>query len=384
MNFDLTDEQRMWRESVHAFVAKTVKPAAQRVDEEAVFNWDAVRKMGPMGLLGLNVQEEYGGAGVDAISAAIAIEEIGWGCGSTGLSIAAHNGLGCGSVSLFGTVDQKSRFLPAVVDGKGKLAALALTEPGAGSDLQGGVRTKATRQGDEWILDGSKAWCTNAGISEFIVTLARTDSAEGSHSLSMFIVPADTHGLHVGPQEKKMGLKGSPTHSITYEGVRVPYQNLLGKLNSGLQQALAVLDGGRIGIGALSVGLAQAAFEEAIRYAQERQAFGRALAGFQAIQWMLADAATEIAAARMMVYHAAWLKDQNRPFSKQAAMGKLFASEVGERVSRNAIQIHGGYGYSREYPVERIYRDARLMTIGEGTSEMQRMVIARHVLHEEY
>ncbi len=384
MNFDLTDEQRMWREAVHAFVAKTVKPAAQRVDEEAVFNWDAVRKMGPLGLLGLNVPEEYGGAGVDAISAAIAIEEIGWGCGSTGLSIAAHNGLGCGSVSLFGTDDQKSRFLPPVVDGKGKLAALALTEPGAGSDLQGGVRTKATRQGDEWILNGSKAWCTNASISEFIVTLARTDPAEGSHSLSMFIVPADTPGLHVGPPEKKMGLKGSPTHSITYEGVRVPYQNLLGKLNSGLQQALAVLDGGRIGIGALSVGLAQAAFEEAIRYAQERQAFGQALAGFQAIQWMLADAATEIAAARMMVYHAAWLKDQNRPFSKQAAMGKLFASEVGERVSRNAIQIHGGYGYSREYPVERIYRDARLMTIGEGTSEMQRMVIARHVLHEEY
>lgn len=384
MNFDLTDEQRMWREAVHAFVAKTVKPAAQHVDEEAVFNWEAVRKMGPLGLLGLNVPEEYGGAGVDAISAAIAIEEIGWGCGSTGLSIAAHNGLGCGSVSLFGSVDQKGRFLPPVVDGKGKLAALALTEPGAGSDLQGGVRTKATRQGDEWILNGSKAWCTNAGIAEFIVTLARTDPAEGSHSLSMFIVPADTPGLHVGPQEKKMGLKGSPTHSITYEGVRVPYGNLLGKLNSGLQQALAVLDGGRIGIGALSVGLAQAAFEEAIRYAQERQAFGQALAGFQAIQWMLADAATEIAAARMMVYHAAWLKDQNRPYSKQAAMGKLFASEVGERVSRNAIQIHGGYGYSREYPVERIYRDARLMTIGEGTSEMQRMVIARHVLHEEY
>ncbi len=384
MNFDLTDEQRMWREAVHAFVAKTVKPAAQRVDEEAVFNWDAVRKMGPLGLLGLNVPEEYGGAGVDAISAAIAIEEIGWGCGSTGLSIAAHNGLGCGSVSLFGTVDQKRSFLPPVVDGKGKLAALALTEPGVGSDLQGGVRTKATRQGDEWILNGSKAWCTNAGISDFIVTLARTDPAEGSHSLSMFIVPANTPGLHVGPQEKKMGLKGSPTHSITYEEVRVPYRNLLGKLNSGLQQALAVLDGGRIGIGALSVGLAQAAFEEAIRYAQERQAFGRALAGFQAIQWMLADAATEIAAARMMVYHAAWLKEQNRPFSKQAAMGKLFASEVGERVSRNAIQIHGGYGYSREYPVERIYRDARLMTIGEGTSEMQRMVIARHVLHEEY
>jgi alkylation response protein AidB-like acyl-CoA dehydrogenase len=270
------------------------------------------------------------------------------------------------------------------VDGKGKLAALGLTEPGAGSDLQGGVRTRAIRQQDEWVLNGSKAWCTNAGISDFIVTLARTDPAEGTHSLSLIIVPTDTPGLHIGPQEKKMGLKGSPTHAVTYEDVRVPNENLLGKFNHGLQQALAVLDGGRIGIGALSVGLAQAAFEEAVRYAQERQAFGQALAGFQAIQWMLADAATEIAAARMMIYHAAWLKSQNRPFSKQAAMGKLFASEVGERVSRNAIQIHGGYGYSREYPVERIYRDARLMTIGEGTSEMQRLVIARHVLHEEY
>ncbi|OGO27038.1 MAG: acyl-CoA dehydrogenase [Chloroflexi bacterium RBG_16_54_18] len=384
MNFDLTDEQRMWREAVHAFVAKEVKPAAQRVDEEAFFNWEAVRKMGPLGLLGLNVPEEYGGAGVDALSAAIAIEEIGWGCGSTGLSIAAHNGLGCGSVTLFGTADQMSHFLPPVVDGKGKLAALALTEPGAGSDLQGGVRTRAIRKGDEWILTGSKAWCTNAGISDFIVTLARTDLAEGSHSFSLIIIPSGTQGLHIGPPEKKMGLKGSPTHAITYEDVRVPYQNLLGKLNSGLQQALAVLDGGRIGIGALSIGLAQAAFEEAVRYAQERQAFGQALAGFQAIQWMLADAATEIAAARLMVYHAAWLKSQGRPFSKQAAMGKLFASEVGERVSRNAIQIHGGYGYSREYPVERLYRDARLMTIGEGTSEMQRLVIARHVLHEEY
>lgn len=384
MNFDLTEEQRMWRDSVHAFVAKEVKPAARRVDEEAEFNWEAVRKMGPMGLLGLNVPEEFGGAGVDALSAAIAIEEIGWACGSTGLSIAAHNGLGCGSVALFGTDEQKSRFLPPVVRGNGRLAALALTEPGAGSDLQGGVHTRASRQGEEWILNGSKAWCTNAGISEFIVTLARTDPGGGSHSLSLIIVPAGLPGLEIGPPEKKMGLKGSPTNAITYENVRVPYDNLLGKLHHGLQQALSVLDGGRIGIGALSVGLAQAAFEEAVRYAQERQAFGQPLAGFQAIQWMLADAATEIAAARMMVSHAAWLKSHNRPFSKEAAMGKLFASEVGERVSRNAIQIHGGYGYSRDYPVERIYRDARLMTIGEGTSEMQRLVIARHVLHEEY
>lgn len=383
MDFDLSDEQRMWRETVHAFVEKEVKPEAQRVDEEATLNWNAIRKLGSLGLLGLNVPEEYGGTGVDTISAAIAIEEIGWGCGSTGLSVCAHNGLGCGSVAMFGTDEQKSRFLPPVVDGKGKLAALALTEPGAGSDLQGGVLTRAVRVGDEWILNGSKAWCTNGGEAEFIVTLVRTDPSPGSHSLSMIIVPSDTPGLMIGPPEKKMGLKGSPTHAISYQDVRVPYEYLLGQLNRGLHQALAVLDGGRIGIGALSVGLAQAAFEEARRYARERHAFGQPLAEFQAIQWMLADAATEIAAARMMVYHAAWLKSQNRPFSKQAAMAKLMASEVGERVSRNAIQIHGGYGYSREYPVERIYRDARLMTIGEGTSEMQRMVIARLLLREE-
>jgi len=380
MNFDLTEEQRMWQEVVHDFVAREVKPKAREVDEEARFNWEATRKMGPLGLLGLNIPEDYGGAGVDAISSAIAIEELGWGCGSTALAIAAHNGLGTAPIVLFGSEDQKQRLLPGVASGQGKLTALALTEPDAGSDLKGGVRTHAERQGDEWVVNGAKMWCTNASIADYIVTLLRTDPRGGSHSLSLIVVPTEAKGLHIGPAEKKMGLKGSPTHAVTYQDVHVPVENLIGEEGQGLTYTLSVLDGGRIGIGALSVGLAQAAFEEAVRYAKERETFGKPIANHQAIQWMLAEAATEIQTARLMVYYAAWLKSLGRPFNKEAAMAKMFATEMAERVCRNAIQIHGGYGYSREYPVERIYRDARLMTIGEGTSEIQRLVIARHVL----
>jgi alkylation response protein AidB-like acyl-CoA dehydrogenase len=380
MNFDLTEEQRMWKEAVHDFVTREVKPSAQKVDEESQFNWQATRKMGPIGLLGLNIPEEYGGAGVDAISAAIAIEELGWGCGSTALSISAHNGLGCAPVSLFGGTDLKKRFLPPVASGEGKLAALALTEPDAGSDLQGGVRTRAELVAGEWIINGTKMWCTNASIADFIVTLVRTDPNGGSRSLSLFVVPTDIPGLHIGPAEKKMGLKGSPTHPVTYLDTRVPENFLLGEVGQGLHQTLTVLDWGRVGIAALSVGLAQAAFEEAVLYANERQTFGVPLSHHQAIQWMLADAATQIQTARLMVYYAAWLKDLGRPFSIEASMAKLNATEMSEQVCRDAIQILGGYGYSREFPVERIYRDTRLMTIGEGTSEIQRMVIARKVL----
>ncbi len=382
MDFDLNDEQKMWRATVHDFVARQVKPNAHEVDETAEFNWPAVRKMGPLGLLGLNIPEQYGGAGVDAISAAIAIEEIGWGCGSTALAIAAHNGLGTSPIVLFGTDEQKLQFLPPVASGQGRLASLALTEPGAGSDIQGGVRTHAEQVGDVWLINGSKAWCTNASIADYIITLVRTDPSGGPHSLSMIVVPTSAPGLFISPAEKKMGLKGSPTNAVTYEDVRVPYANLLGPIGCGLQQTLATLDGGRIGIGALSIGLAQSAMEDAIRYAKQRQTFGRPIAEHQAIQWMLADAATEIHAARLMIYNAAWLKQLKRPFTKEASMAKLFATEMAERVCRNAIQVHGGYGYSREYPVELTYRDARLMTIGEGTSEVQRMVIARRLLAE--
>lgn len=382
MDFDLNEEQRMWRDAVHDFVAKEVKPKAREVDEKAEFNWTATKKMGPMGLLGLNISEEYGGTGVDAISAAIAIEELGWGCGSTALSIAAHNGLGCAPIANWGSDELKEQFLTKSASGEGKLAALALTEPDAGSDLKGGVKTKAEKDGDEWVINGTKMWCTNASIGDFIVTLVRTDPADGSNSLSLIVVPTDSTGLHIGPAEKKMGLKGSPTHAVTYENVRVPLSYVVGEEGKGLQYTLATLDGGRISIGALSTGLAQAAYEAAIEYAKQREAFGNPIASYQAIQWMIADAATEIEAARLMVYKAAYLKMHGRPFGKAAAMAKLFATEMAERVCRNAIQIHGGYGYSAEYPVELIYRDARLMTIGEGTSEIQRMVISRFALNE--
>ena len=383
MDFDLNEEQRMWQKAVHDFVAAQVRPKAREVDETSEFNWPAVRKMGPLGLLGMTVPEEYGGSGVDAISMAIAIEELGWGCGSTALAIAAHNGLGCAPIANFGTQEQKKKFLPGVTSGNNGLAALALTEPGAGSDLQGGVRTKAEKAGAEWVINGSKAWITNASIADYIITLVRSDPRGGSHSLSMIIVPTDTPGLTIHPPEKKMGLNGSQTNALTYENVRVPLSYLLGEEGHGLRQTLATLDGGRISIGALAVGLAQAAFERARDYARERQAFGKPIAEQQAIQWMMADAATEINAARLSVRYAAWLKQEGRPFGKEAAMGKLYATEMAERVCRNAIQIHGSYGYSREYEVERIYRDARLMTIGEGTSEIQRLIIARHVLAQE-
>jgi alkylation response protein AidB-like acyl-CoA dehydrogenase len=380
MHFDFSDEQKIWQKTVHNFIATEVKPKAREVDETGEFNWPAVRKMGPLGLLGLLVPEEHGGSNVDPLSAAIAIEELGWGCGSTALAIAAHNGLGCAPIVNHGTLSQKTKFLEPVVTGKGRLAALALTEPGAGSDLQGGIITKAVKSGNEWVINGAKMWITNASIADYIITLVRTDPSNGSHSLSMLIVPTDTPGLIIHPPEKKMGLHGSLTHALTYDNVCIPLDYLLGEEGHGLSQTLQTLDGGRISIGALCIGLAQAAFESAIKYSRERETFGKPIASQQAIQWMLADAATEIEAARLLVYRAAWLKQENRPFSKQAAMAKLFASETAERVARNAIQIHGGYGYSREYDVERIYRDTRLMTIGEGTSEIQRLVIARHIL----
>jgi alkylation response protein AidB-like acyl-CoA dehydrogenase len=262
-------------------------------------------------------------------------------------------------------------------------AALALTEPGTGSDLVGGVKTRAELEGDQWVINGNKAWITNASVASLIVTLCRTDPAGGSRSLSLIVVPTKTPGLHIHPEEKKMGVRASPASALTYENVRVPKDYVLGEVGRGLYQTLEVLDGGRIGIAAISLGLAQAALQEAIGYAKERETFGVPLAEHQAIQWMIADAATQIEAARLLIYQAAWLKDCGKPFSKEASIAKLFASEMAEQVCRDAIQIHGAYGYSSEFPVERIYRDARLMTIGEGTSEIQRKVIAKRVISQE-
>ena len=383
MNFELTDEQRMWRNAVHEFCAVIVKPKAAEYDERAEIHQEAFEKMAALGLLGMTIPESHGGAGVDAISGAIAIEELGWADGGTALSVAAHNSLGCAPIANYGNEEQKQRWLPGLAMGDPGLGALALTEPGAGSDLVGGIQTRAELDGGEWVINGNKAWITNASSDSLIITLCRTDPEGGSGSLSLIVVPADASGLHIHPPEKKMGVRASPTHALTYENVRVPEDQLLGKPGDGLVQTLNTLDGGRIGIGALSVGLAQAAHEEAIRYAKERETFGKPIAEHQAIQWMIADAEMQIEAGRLLIYKAAWLKEKGEFYNREAAVGKLFATEMAEDVARNAIQILGSYGYSSEYPVERIYRDARLMTIGEGTSEVQRMVIARRVLGKE-
>ncbi|MEE8121103.1 MAG: acyl-CoA dehydrogenase family protein [Anaerolineales bacterium] len=383
MNFELTDEQRMWRSAVHEFCAEIVKPKAAEYDERAEIHQQAFEKMAALGLLGMNVPEAYGGAGVDAISGAIAIEEFGWADGGTALSVAAHNSLGCAPIANYGTKEQKQRWLPGLAKGNPGLGALALTEPGAGSDLVGGIQTRAELDNGEWVINGNKAWITNASSASLIITLCRTDPEGGSGSLSLIVIPADISGLHIHPPEKKMGVRASPTHALTYENVRVPEDHLLGNVGEGLYQTLNTLDGGRIGIGALSVGLARAAHEEAIRYAKERESFGKPIAERQAIQWMIADAEVQIEASRLLIYKAAWLKEKGEFYNREAAVGKLFATEMAEDVARNAIQILGSYGYSSEYPVERIYRDARLMTIGEGTSEVQRMVIARRVLGKE-
>lgn len=381
MDFELTQEQKMYQRAVHDFCAAEVKPYAAEAEASGELRWEAIRKMPQLGLTALQVPEEYGGAGLDTLSAALAIEELGWACGSTALSVAAHNGLCCSPLVSWGSPAQKERYLPRLISGEA-LGSLALTEPGAGSDLAGGVQTAAVKEGDSWIIDGSKAWITNPRYAPVIVTLVRTDKQAGTRGFSMLLVEPGTDGLTIHPPEKKMGLNASPTQMLSFDSVRVPLDALLGEEGRGFQQTMQTLDGGRIGIGALCLGLARAAFEESVNYARQRRAFGKAIAEHQAIQWMIADAATEIDAARLMVYRAAWLKDQGRDFSKQAAMAKLLASEVAERVCRNAIQIHGSYGYSREFPVERIYRDQRLMTIGEGTSEIQRLVIARSVLRE--
>lgn len=379
MDFELSKEQREFQRVVHDFVAREVKPVAKHVDETSEFNWDAVRKMGPLGMLGLQVPEVYGGAELDTVCATLAIEELGWACGSTALAVSAHNCLGQGPLVDFASEALKQAWLPRLATGKGRLGCLALTEPGAGSDLQGGVRTTAVKAGDEWAVNGTKMWATNAGIADTIIVLCRTDSAGGSRSLSQILVPTSTAGVIIGSPEKKMGLNGSPTYAVTFDNARVPVGNLIGEEGRGLQQTLSTLSKGRVSIGALALGLGQAAYEASVAYAKQRRTFGQPLAHHQAIQFMVADAATELQAARLMLYWAAWLKDSGKHFATAAGMAKLFATEVSERVCRNAIQIHGGYGYSREFEVERMYRDTRLMSIGEGTSEIQRMLIARAI-----
>ena len=379
MNFDLTQEQQMIKEMVRDFSKNEIAPYAQEIDATGRFPMETFLKMGALGLMGIPISKDYGGSGGDTVSYAIAVEEIGRACGSTGLSYAAAVSLGACPIYYFGTEQQKQEHLVPLASGK-SLGAFGLTEPNAGSDA-GATQTRAVLKGDEYIINGTKCWITNAGYARTVTITAVTGKdANNKNIISAIIVPTNTPGFTILSNYKKMGLNGSNTSELILEDVRVPKKNLLGDAVKGFGQFLYTLDGGRISIAALSVGIAQAAFDAALKYSKERMQFGKTLSSFQAIQFKLADMAMEIEAARNMVYKAAWLKDNHRPFRKEAAYAKLFASEMAVRASNQAIQIHGGCGYMKDFPVERYLRDAKLMEIGEGTSEIQRIVISRQLL----
>ncbi|WP_416654210.1 acyl-CoA dehydrogenase family protein [Bacillus amyloliquefaciens] len=379
MNFQLTKEQQLVREMVRDFAKNEIAPKAHEVDQSAVFPVDTFKKIGELGLLGIPFPEEYGGAGGDTISYAIAVEEIGKACGSTGLSYAAAVSLGASPLYYFGTEQQKQEHLTPLASGKA-LGSFGLTEPNAGSDA-GGTQTKAEKQGDDYVINGEKCWITNANYARTVIVTAVTGkNSAGKPIISALIVPTDTPGFTITNPYDKMGVRGSDTAELVLEDVRVPADNLLGDPEKGFKQFLYTLDGGRISIAALAVGIAQGALEASLSYAKERKQFGSPISSFQAIQFKLADMAMEIDLARQMVLKAAWLKDQNLPFTKEAAFAKLYASEMAVRTCLQAIQIHGGSGYMKECGVERMLRDAKLMEIGEGTSEIQRMVIARQLL----
>lgn len=379
MDFQLSEEHRAIRDLVRDFADKEIAPRAAEIDKRDEFPADILEKMATQGLLGLPYPEQYGGGGADTLSQALAVEEISRASGSVGLTYAAHLSLGCGPIYLFGTEAQKKEWLVPLAKGE-SLGALALTESKGGSDLAGSVATTAVLKGNEWIINGSKMYVTSGAVARSINTLCITDKSQGHRGLSMILVPRDAPGLVIGKNEEKMGLHGSLTTQVFFEDCCVPKENLLGKAGEGFRQAMMTLDGGRIGIGAMALGLGRAALEASIKYAQERNAFGKPIADFQAIQWMIADSSTELEAARLMVAQAACLKDNQQKFSHEAAMAKLFASEAADRACWKAIQIHGGAGYLRDFPVERFYRDNRLTLIGEGTSEILRMVIARNIL----
>ena len=378
MNFELTSEQQMIKDMVRDFAENEIKPKADEIDRTAKFPEEIFKKMGELGILGIPFPEEYGGSGGDTVSYAIAVEEIGRACGSTGLSYAAAVSLGASPLYYFGTEEQKQEFLTPLAKGEA-LGAFGLTEPNAGSDA-GGTRTKAVEDGDDFVINGEKCFITNASYSRTIIVTAVTGKRDdGKNIISAIIVPTDTPGLTIRNNYEKFGNRGSDTCEIILEDVRVPKANLLGDPKKGFSQFLYTLDGGRISIAALSVGIAQAAYESALNYAKERKQFGKPISKFQATQFKLADMAMEIELARNMVLKSAWLKDHNKPFTKESAYAKLFASEMAFRTCNQAIQIHGGYGLMREYEVERYLRDVKLMEIGEGTSEIQRLVIARQL-----
>jgi alkylation response protein AidB-like acyl-CoA dehydrogenase len=383
MDLDLSPEHELLRQTVRDFMVKEVAPVVDEHERARRFPTEIVRRLGEMGWLGIPYPEDEGGAGLDTLAYAIAIEEIGRVWGSLGLIVAAHTSLGCGPLHLAGSPEQKERFLVPMASGT-VLGGYGLTEPGAGSDA-GGTRTTARHEdgsdGGAWVIDGGKRFITNAGQAGTYIVTARTgETAKGDAEISAFIVTADMPGFSIGRLEEKMGLHASATGELLFDGVRVPAANMLGPQGDGFRTMLKILDGGRISIGALAVGLAQAALDASIPYARTREQFGRPIGTFQGVAFMIADMATEIEAARQMVWRAAWLKDKGRDFGLAAAEAKLFASEVSSRATNNGIQIHGGYGYVEEYHVERYLRDAKLTEIGEGTSQVQRLVIARKIL----
>ena len=376
---ELTEEHELFRKTVRDFANKEIQPRAKEIDAGG-YPWWCIEKLRDMGLMGVPYEEKWGGAGGDTLMYAIAIEEVSRASGSIGLILAAHTSLGTGPIYNFGTDEQKQKYLPGLCSGK-TIGAFCLTEPQAGSDA-GGTRTTAVEDGDFWILNGAKNWITNAGVADVFVVTAVTDKGVGTDGISAFLLEKGMPGLKVGKKEDKLGLKGSETNPVFFEDVRVPRSAMLGPRGQGFKQFMKTLDNGRISIGAMAVGIAQAALDASIDYSETREQFGKPITRFQAIQFQLADMATEITAARHLVYDAAVTKDKGEKLTRVSAMAKLFASEVAMRATTQAIQVYGGNGYSTEYPVERFFRDAKLCEIGEGTSEIQRIVIARELLKD--
>jgi alkylation response protein AidB-like acyl-CoA dehydrogenase len=378
VDFRLTEDQELLRRTVREFAEAEIRPHVMEWDEAQHFSMDLLPKLAALGLTGIQFPEEYGGAAMSSVDYCICIEELARVCPAIALSVAAHNGLCCSHIAMFGTDAQKGQFLPRLVRGE-VLGAWGLTEAGAGSDAAG-MRTIAVRQGDGWTLNGSKNFITHGRIGGVMVVVAITDRTKGHRGISAFIVEHGTPGMSAGKKENKLGMRASDTSEVVFADCRVPAANLLGREGDGFINTLQVLDAGRIGIAALSVGLAQGAYEAARRYALERRQFGQPIAAFQAIQWKLADNATRIEAARLLTYRAAYLKDRGARTTRESSMAKLFASEIAVKAADDCVQIHGGYGFVKDYPAEKFFRDVKLLTIGEGTSEIQRLVIARQLL----
>jgi butyryl-CoA dehydrogenase len=374
----ISKEHEEFRKKIREFAENQIEPKARELDEAGKFPFDTVKKLGEMGILGMVAPKQYGGSGYDTLSYSIAVEEISRVCGSTGITVAAHNSLGLYPIYLFGTEEQKKKYIPDLASGR-KLGSFGLTEPGAGSDAAG-TKTTAVLDGDAYLVNGSKCFITNASVGETFVITAVTDKTKSYKGISSFILEKGMKGFSIGKKENKMGLRGSDTATLIFEDLRIPKENLLGQEGEGFKQFMITLDGGRISIGSMALGIAQGAFDKALEYSKERVQFEKPISSFQAIQWKLSDMATQLEATRHLIYHASELKDKGEYFVKESAMAKLYASEVGRYVCHQAIQIFGGNGYMSSYPVERYFRDIKLCEIGEGTSEIQRLVIARELL----